>query len=455
MPHMSREMVAASGETVPRPRKGGHFIYIWALAIVVGALAAAGVILIRTLIAYAEFLAFQNSAGRLTSKLAELVWWKRMLGPIVGGALVALLLRLGISMGWGPAPRTFGINDVVQHRRLRGTIRSTSLALRDAFMSAIITVVSLGWGGAAGREEAGAHLGASLAMLPGRLLGLDAAARRMLIAMGLAAAIAAALHAPIAGVFLARELVLRRLRLSALGPVALASATGWLVALTQFGGRPVIDIPDPGLIPPAFHAAALAVTPILTAFAWGAAIIWARTPVMMASAATHIRLPLWFLPFPGGILLGLVAMAFPQVIGIGYEPLATGLSGPYSAQLMPVLALAKIAAAAITFAFRWGGGPIAPALYVGAMIGSTMGVVVGLSMGDAASGQVYFGVLGMAVAFAVLMNAPIAAGLLALELSSSPAIGGVSLACAFLACMAVRRFAPPAPDDEGQTLRWR
>jgi CIC family chloride channel protein len=428
---------------------------MWALAIVVGVLAAGGVILLRTLIAYAEFLAFQNAAGRLTSKLAELVWWKRMLGPIVGGAVVALLLRLGISLGWGPAPRTFGITDVIQHRRLRGTIRSTTLALRDAFLSTIITVVSLGWGGAAGREEAAGHLGASLAMLPGRLLGLDASARRMLIGMGVAGAIAAALHAPIAAVFLTRELVLRRQPLSALGPVAVSAATGWLVALTQFGGRSVIDIPDPGLIPWSFPIAALAVTPLIAVFAWGAVVIWTRTRVMTASAAARIRVPLWILPFPGGILLGVVALAFPQALGIGYEPLATGLSGNYGAQLMPVLALAKIAAAAITFAFRWGGGQIAPSLYVGAMIGSTMGVVIGLMVGDAASGQVYFGVLGMAIAFAVLMNAPVAAGLLALELSSSPAIGAVSLACAFIACMGVRRLAPAAPDEAGETLRWR
>jgi CIC family chloride channel protein len=451
---MSRELVAASGETVPRPRGRGG-LYVWGLAIVVGVLAALAVVALRTLIAYAEFLAFQNAAGRLTSRLAELVWWKRMLGPIVGGALVALLLRFGIASGWGPAPRVFGISDIVQHRRLRGTIRSTTLALRDALLSAMVTVVSLGWGGAAGREETAGHLGASLAMLPGRLLGLDAATRRMLLGMGLAAAIAAALHAPIAAVFLTRELVLRRLPLSALGPVAVASVTGWLVALTQFGGRPVIEIPDPGLIPPAFHLAALVVTPLLAIIAWGAIMIWTRTHVMTAAAASHLHVPLWILPFPGGILLGVVALAFPQVLGIGYEPLATGLSGNYGAQLMPVLALAKIAAAAITFSFRWGGGPIAPSLYVGAMIGSTIGVVVGLAAGDAASGQVYFGVLGMAIAFAVLMKAPVAAGMLALELSASPVIGAVSLACAFLASMGIRRLTPPAPDDQGQTLRWR
>jgi CIC family chloride channel protein len=176
---------------------------------------------------------------------------------------------------------------------------------------------------------------------------------------------------------------------------------------------------------------------------------------MVAAASARLRLPLWLLPIFGGILLGLIALAFPQVLGIGYEPLAAGLSGNYSVQLMPVLVLAKIAATAITFSFRWGGGAIAPALYVGAMIGATLGAGAGLVLPEAATLQVYFGVLGMAVAVAMLLNAPITAGMLALELSGSIEIGAASLALAFLALTAARRFAPPAPDDIGSTLRWR
>lgn len=428
---------------------------MWALAILVGLTVAFAVVVLRVLIAYAEFLAFQNAAGRLVSRLAEMAWWQRMLGPIVGGAIIAVFLRVGISMGWGPAPRVFGLTDVAQHRRLRGTIRSTSLALRDSFWSAVITVVSLGYGGSAGREETAAHLGASIAMLPGRLLGLDVAARRMLLGMGVAAAIAAVLHAPIAGVFLARELVLRRLRLSALGPVVIASLTAWLVARSQFGGRPVIDISPAGAILPEMHLAAVAAVPFMAIFAWGAVVVWARVPVMTAAAAGRIRVPLWILPFPGGILLGMLALAFPQALGVGYEPLAAGLDGNYSAMLMPVLALAKIAATAITLSFRWGGGPIAPTLYVGAMIGSTLGVVAGTLLGDASGAQVYFGLLGMAIALALLLDAPFTAGVLALELSGSPEIGAASLGGAFLAAMAVRRLAPPAPADTGPTLRWR
>jgi CIC family chloride channel protein len=217
----------------------------------------------------------------------------------------------------------------------------------------------------------------------------------------------------------------------------------------------VIDVPAIGPILPEHHFAALLATPLLAFFAFGAVVVWTRMPVMMATAATRIRVPLWLLPFFGGVLLGVVALAFPLAMGIGYDPLAAGLAGNYGAQLMPVLALIKIAATAITFSFRWGGGAIAPALYIGAMFGASLGAAAGLMLPESSSVQAYFGVLGMAIAVAVLLKAPFAAGLLALELSGSAEVGAASLAFAFIAVMIARRLAPPAPEDEGPTLRWR
>lgn len=429
---------------------------MWALAILVGVMVACAVVLLRTLISYGQFMAFGAPRGRLASHLPGLDVWRVMLGPIVGGCIVALLLRLGTSLGWGPRPRAFGLTDVIAARRLRGTIRASTLGLRDAFVSALICVVSIGWGASAGRESPAAHLGASLAVLPGRLLGLDVAARRMLVAMGVAAAISASLHAPLAAIFLARELVLPRQRLATLGPVAVASATAWLSARDLLGDAPVIDIPNVGAIPPAFHLAIIVAAPLLAMLAWSTRFLWMRSSELAEIGAARVRLPLWLLPIVGGVLLGVLALAFPQVISISYEPLSAGLGGGYSALLMPVLALAKITATAITFACRFGGGPIAPGLYVGAMMGSALGVAAGLALGEPASAQVYFGVVGMAVVLAILLDAPITAGVLALELSGSPEIGAAATVSAFFCVMLVRRFAPladPNPDPR-DPLHW-
>src|SRR5215510_10109793 len=105
---MSRALVRPSGETIGRPRRGG--LYIWALAVLVGVLAALAIIVFRTLIGYAQFVAFGAAAGRFYSHLAARPMWTRVVGFTVGGAVIAVLLRLGISMGWGPAPRVFGLD---------------------------------------------------------------------------------------------------------------------------------------------------------------------------------------------------------------------------------------------------------------------------------------------------------------------------------------------------------
>jgi CIC family chloride channel protein len=159
--------------------------------------------------------------------------------------------------------------------------------------------------------------------------------------MGIAAAIGASLHAPIAGVFLARELILRRQRLSSLGPVAIAAASGWLMSMWLMGGKPVIAIPTPGDVPVLAHLAAIVALPVLIAAAYACNVAWTRAPIFAAAVAGRVRMPLWLLPLPGGLARGVIALAFPQVLGIGYEPLASGLNGNYGAELLPVLALAK------------------------------------------------------------------------------------------------------------------
>lgn len=449
---MSREIVVPAGEVISRPKRRG--LYMWGLAILVGVIVASAAVIVQTLVSYGQFLAFGTASGRLSSRLVELPWWSRLIGPVVGGAIIAILLRIGVSLGWGRQPRTFGLLDVIQHRRLRGTIRSTTMTLRDGFLSAITSVVSLAWGGSAGREDPVAHLGATLAVLHGRLLGLDVASRRLLVGMGVAAAIAAALHAPIAGVFIARELILRRQRLTSLGPVAVASTVAWLMASWLMEGRPIIAVPSPGEVPIQAHLALLAALPVMVGGAWLCGIAWTRMPAMAASTAVRMRIPVWLMPLPGGVMLGVIALTFPQVMGIGYEPLASGLNGNYGAELLPVLALAKIAATAVTFAFRWGGGAIAPALYVGAMLGASLGALAGVLLGIPAP-QAFMGLVGMAVCVAVLFDAPIAATVLVVELSGSVAVGGASLFCCYVACMVAQRLTPPAPEETGQTLRWR
>lgn len=455
---MSQDLVPLSGDIVGRPRRTAW--RLWALAILVGGLAGIAAVVLRVLVAYVEFLFFGAAGQRLTARIADLPWTGRMIGPVVGGCLVALLIRLGVSLGWGPGPRPFGLPEAIAARRLRGSIRATTLSLRDAFLSALIAVVSLGAGASAGRESPAMHLGASLAMLPGRLLGLPPASRRMLLGMGVAAGLAAVLHTPIAAVLLVRETVLPRQRFLTLGPVALASFAGWLTARATLGDAPPLAIPPIGAVPVSFQlAAALAAIP-LALIGWAAVWTWSRAPKTVDAAAARVRVPLWLLPPVGGVLIGVLAIAFPPVVGIGYAPLAAGLGGHYALALLLALAAAKIAASAVAVAFRFGGGRIAPALFVGAMAGSAIGAAVAPLLGDtvglAASAQVFLGLVGMAIVLAILLNAPLAAAVLAFELSGSAEAGIAALVGVSIAMPIARQLTPARADPaaEVRPLHW-
>ena len=100
-------------------------------------------------------------------------------------------------------------------------------------------------------------------------------------------------------------------------------------------------------------------------------------------------------------------------------------------------------------------GLLTAALGATVLFGWAFGGAAGLGVPVPSSVHIYLGVLGLAIAVAILLKSPFTAGLLALELSRSLVIGVACLAGAFIAVMAVRRLAPITPDDEGEQLRWR
>jgi len=451
---MSREVLRPSGEILPRPRR--EVFVLWALAIVVGLMAGAAVVTLRTFISFGEFLFFGAAGPRLTARLVDISWLHRLIAPLVGGVIVALLLRAGVAAGWGPTPRPYGIEDLVAARRLRTTVKGTTLSLSDSFLSGLVTVFSLGSGASTGREATAMHLGASLALLPGRLFGLDVAHRRRLVAMGVAAGLAAALHAPIASVLVARQLMAPGLRLGSLGPLGLASFTGWLIARAA-SPLPVIDIPQIASPPVTFHVVAILLAAPFAALAWACMRTLTWTPGRVEDAAHKARIPVWTLPAIGGLGMGLLAVGFPPVVGLGFTPLSAGLGGGYSASYLLILVVVKLMATALCLSCRFGGGPIAPILFIAGMFGSAVGAPLGLLLGDPASAQAFFGALSMGVALAVILDAPFAAAIFVLEVSGSMEAGAATLVASALAVQLVQRFGPgPALEEAArQPLRWR
>lgn len=440
---MSRRDLQKPSGVVVVARRGD--ISVWAMGLAVGVVVGPVVGVFRALVAFAQFLFYGVAGGRFTEGLTQLPWYRVLLGGAAGGIIVALLLVVAKLNGGGERPRAYGLDDLKRARRLRSGLRESTLSLRGSFLSAAMSIVSLGAGASAGRECPAIHLGASIAVLPGRLFGLNLGRRRELLAMGAAAAFSVMLGAPISGVLLAREVVLRRDRLSSLGPVAMASIAAWLAAQGFPGpAPPVLASPANlvGAIPLSFYLFVPLVAVAAGVAGLAAQRLWREAPLAAEAAALRFEAPIWTLPLAGGLCLGIVGLAFPQSLGMGFDVASMAIGSGLDPIFMLVLAIAKVGATAMSFAGRFGGGVIAPALFVGVMLGGAVGAGVGALAGDVPLGRSFFGWMAAGVVLAVAIDAPWTACVLVMELSHQPEIAAATLASSFIAIHLARTFIP-------------
>ena len=411
---------------------------LWALAAATGLVVGLAVILFRRFIMAGEFFFFNAVDERVTSTASTLPAMHVILAPVVGGTIVGALLAAGAAMGWGDRPRAFSVSDVMKARRFPKRIKQTGLDLRDGLLSAVISAVSLGAGASTGREGPAVHLGATLARLPATWLALDMRSTRTLLGCGAAAAVSASFHAPLAGVLFAREVVLQRYRVADIGPVAVASVVAALTARSHFGSEALFDVPEI-LDPPVLF---FAMTPILGLLSAGLALMaiwtWSLAPKAGEEFADRFGIPLWALPPLGGLVLGCFALAFPQVLGVGYEPTAVALAGYYQPFFMVVLVFAKLAATSLCLGARFGGGVFSPSMYIGAMLGGAFGMAVGLPMQDAENALHFFTIVGMGAVSGAVLGAPISTTLIVFELTSSYETAAAVLVSVSLATVLVQ-----------------
>ena len=361
-----------------------------------------------------------------------------VMAPVVGGAIVGILLAIGSMIGWGDKPRAFSVADVMKARRFPGRIRETALNLRDGLLTAAISAISLGAGASTGREGPAVHIGAVLAHQPAKWLNLDVRATRMLLGCGAAAAVSASFHAPLAGVLFAREVILQRYRIADIGPIAVSSVVAAITARSHFGSEALFAVPEI-TDPPVMYFLA---TPLLGLLSAGLAMMaiwtWSRAPEAGEQFAAQFKLPVWMLPPLGGLVLGCFALAFPQILGVGYEPTAAALAGVYGPAFMILLVFAKLAATSLCIGAHFGGGVFSPSLYIGAMLGGAFGILIGMPLNEPEAALHFFTIVGMGAVSGAVLGAPISTTLIVFELTSSYETAAAVLVSVSLATVLVQ-----------------
>ncbi|WP_163268132.1 chloride channel protein [Chelativorans alearense] len=392
--------------------------FVWLIALAIGIGVAIAAIVFRELIGIFQLPWLGSRSERVYSNAVTLSWYWIMAGPVVGGLLVGLLL-IGLK-----ARRTGAVADVIEARALAGR----KLSLRDGLLSAFITALSLGSGASAGREGPVVHLGAVLATAVAWRAELPEWCRRTLLGAGVASAIAASFNAPIAGVLFAHEVILGHYAMRSFVPIVIASTAGGVASRLWFGNAAAFLVPHYAITSfwefPAFVL--LGVTAAVVAILFQLALFIAEF------VARGTRIPLWLQPMAGGILVGAIALVFPQVLGVGYEVTDMALWQRLPLITMLMLIVVKTVATAITLGARFGGGIFSPALYLGALTGGSFGVIAASVFPDMASSGGLYAILGMGAVAGAVLGAPISTTLIVFELT-----GGYTLSIALLLTVAV------------------
>jgi chloride channel protein, CIC family len=380
-----------------RQREGQIFLV---LALVIGALT--GVVVV----------AFILLTERLGLRLYPIggAPWRRLLFPVVGSLGIGYLLYR-----YFPNARGSG----VPQTKAALFAREGRITLRTVLGKFFCTSVTLASGIPLGREGPSVQVGAGIGSVLGRLLGLSTEQVKKLIPVGAAAAIAAAFNTPLAAVLFSLEEITGDLYAPVMGAVVLASATSWAVLRVLLGDHPLFKVPQYRLV----HPAEFAVYAVLGVA--GGLVSVAFTKLLLAIRARFLRLPrktVWFQPVAGGLLVGLMGWFVPQVMGVGYGYVGDALNGNMAFRMMLLLVVLKLIAVTASYASGNAGGIFGPALFLGAMLGGSVGTVAHHFFPAYTATPGAYAIVGMGALFAGIVRAPMTSVLMIFEMTQDYAV---------------------------------
>jgi CIC family chloride channel protein len=263
------------------------------------------------------------------------------------------------------------------------------------------------------------QVGAGIASMLGRYLGLKTEKVKALIPVGAAAALAAAFNTPLAAVVFALEEVVGDLHAPVLGSVVLASATSWGMLRFLLGNDPLFQVPQYQLV----HPGELGIYALLGVL--GGFISAAFTRLLLSMRAWFLRRPkktVWFQPVAGGLTVGVMGCFVPQILGVGYKYVGDVLNGGMALKLMLPLLVLKLSAVTISYASGNAGGIFGSSLFLGAMLGGIVGTLAHhVAPGYVATPGAY-ALVGMGTAFAGIVRAPMTSVLMIFEITRDYAV---------------------------------
>jgi CIC family chloride channel protein len=328
--------------------------------------------------------------------------------PAIGGLIAGVMAR------WGSrAIQGHGIPEAME----RILVHESNIAPRVTWLKPVSSAFAIGTGGPFGAEGPIISTGGAMGSLMGQLLHITAHERKVLLAAGAAAGMAAVFGAPVSSLVMAVELLLFELRPSSLIPVSLAAVTATGVRYATYGSAAVFAMP-------------LVAEPVgwtLTSYIVLGAIV-GYVSVWVTKAVYGVedlfeKLPVHWMWWPaiGGVVAGLIGWVAPHTMGVGYDNIDALVQGSLSVKLLLSLCLLKFLSWVVALGSGTSGGTLAPLFMIGGSLGALISIGIGLILPTFGIDPRIAALVGMAAIFAGSARALLTAIVFAFETTRQPA----------------------------------
>ena len=377
---------------------------------------------------------FLHSKADLVEVAGTLNTWHRLFVPAIGGLVAGLVLFWGLRLVG--KQRSSNILEVVSTSDGR-------LPFRSGLVKGLSSLVSIGSGASIGREGGITELSATLASKWGQLARWQPYRLRMLTACGAAAGISAAYNAPITGAVFAAMIVLGNFSMNLFAPLVCSSVVASMVSRSFFGIKPWYDVKQ-------FEFHSLTQLPWFLALGLMTGLMGAFFLKMLRWGEQffhELKLPIYLRMLLGGLVVGAVALCYPEVWGNGYGITSQILQGKYMAYPNPILFLfflfaAKLVATTATVGSGAVGGVFTPTLFLGASLGCIMGTSLSETGHAGEAPAAIFGLVGMGSMLAATTRSPLLAMIMVLEISQNYSLMPPLMLACVISTVVARRLHP-------------
>jgi len=327
--------------------------------------------------------------------------------PVIGGIIVGIMARYG-----SPQIRGHGIPEAME----QVLFNQSRISPRLTILKPVSAAFAIGTGGPFGAEGPIIATGGALGSLIGQLVKVTADERKVLLAAGAAAGMAATFGSPVSAVLLAIELLLFEYRARSLVPVALAAATATAVRIAFMGSAPIF--PMENIVEPSGRA--LAAYIVLGAIVGFFSVYVTRAVYVLEDGFDKLPIHWMWWPALGAVVVGIIGYFLPHTMGVGYDNIEHIVAGNIVGSALFALVILKFVSWAVALASGTSGGTLAPLFTIGGGLGSLLGAAI-VAVAPSLGVDIRIAALvGMAAIFAGASRAMLTSVVFAFETTRQP-----------------------------------